>query len=583
MPESTGRLRQRVSDLHASKLNSLRTPRAVVIGLLCLFLAVWFGTLDEREFFNPDEGRYAEIPREMLTTGDWITPRLNGLKYFEKPVLQYWITAASYWVFGEEEWVARLWPAVSGLLTLLLVYYTGRRLAGVRIGVTAAALLASSFQFFMFSQILTLDMGLTFFLTLVLSAFIASQDRRAKATQRRNYAILTWVAMALAVLSKGLIGAVLPTLVLAAYILIQRDWKLLGRLHWGWGIPVFLLVVAPWFVAVQLRNPEFFRFFFVHEHFGRFALGEHHRPGAWYYFVGVLLIGSLPWSWAYIRATLGAWRTPALKDFDVDPIRLLVIWVVVITLFFSLSTSKLPGYILPVYPALALLLGREAVCNWLSTRYLLGMFASGIFIVIAAPFVTYVPKFAADADLIVPYVPWVVASGCTLAAGALLALLMLRRYRLFALSAVGFGTLLSFQALLTGTESIEDQFSSENLVETVLDKIGDFDAEAPFYSLDMYDQSLPHHLGRTVTVVSYQGELALGIKQEPERIVATIEEFRQRWQAREQGYAIMTQERYGKEQTVRTPMSLLASNRKAVIVARAASSEANKKPRRPDR
>ena len=101
---------------------SSRIRRPLGIALVCIFLVLWFGTLDEREFFNPDEGRYAEIPREMLETGDWVTPRLNGLKYFEKPALQYWITAASYWAFGQQEWVARLWPAVSGLLTLLLVY-----------------------------------------------------------------------------------------------------------------------------------------------------------------------------------------------------------------------------------------------------------------------------------------------------------------------------------------------------------------------------------------------------------------------------------------------------------------------------
>ena len=562
---------------------SSRIRRPLGIALVCIFLVLWFGTLDEREFFNPDEGRYAEIPREMLETGDWVTPRLNGLKYFEKPALQYWITAASYWAFGQQEWVARLWPAVSGLLTLLLVYYTGRRLAGVRAGVTTAALLASTFQFFVFSQILTLDMGLTFFLTLALSAFIASQDRRGTPAQRRNYALITWIAMALAVLSKGLVGAVLPALVLVVYILVQRDWKLLGRLHWGWGLPAFLLVVAPWFVAVQLRNPEFFQFFFVHEHFGRFALSEHHRPGAWYYFVGVLLIGSLPWSWAYLRATLRAWQTPALKNFDIDPLRLLVIWVVVITLFYSLSASKLPGYVLPVYPALALLLGSDVARDWLSTRYLLGMVASGIVIAIAAPFVTHIPKFAAAADLIVPYIPWGVAGGCTLAAGSLLTLITLRRHRVLALCAVGFGTLLSFQVLLTGTESIEDAFSSESLVEIVLDKIGDFDAEAPFYSLDMYDHSLPHHLGRTFTVVQYQDELALGSAQEPQRIVATIAAFRKRWQAHAQAYAIMPPERYVKEQTARTSMSLLASNRNAVIVARVAPNDATKKPRRPDR
>ena len=188
--------------------------RTIKFVLACLFLILWFGALDERELFHPDEGRYAEIPREMVASGDWITPRLNGLKYFEKPVLQYWITAVSYLALGREEFVARLWPALSGFLTLFLVYSTGRRLAGVRAGLVAAAVLATTFQFFVFSQILTLDMGLSFFLTLALYGFLASQDLRATAVQQRNWAVLMWVAMALAVLSKGLVGVVLPALVL---------------------------------------------------------------------------------------------------------------------------------------------------------------------------------------------------------------------------------------------------------------------------------------------------------------------------------------------------------------------------------
>ncbi|MEO5862768.1 MAG: glycosyltransferase family 39 protein, partial [Burkholderiales bacterium] len=288
------------SDSNSSPKASSGWRRTITFCLACIFLVVWFGALDEREFFNPDEGRYAEIPREMVASGDWVTPRLNGFKYFEKPVLQYWITAVSYLALGQEEFVARLWPALSGFLTLLLVYYMGRRLAGVRAGVLAAAVLATTFQFFVFSQLLTLDMGLSFFLTAALYGFLVSQDFRAAPVQQRNGAILMWVAMALGVLSKGLVGVVLPALVLVVYIVMERDWKLLGRLHWAIGVPVFLAIALPWFIWVQLRNPEFFQFFFIREHFGRYALHEHHRAGAWYYFPAVLLIGSLPWSFMYI-------------------------------------------------------------------------------------------------------------------------------------------------------------------------------------------------------------------------------------------------------------------------------------------
>ena len=557
---------------------------AITVCLACLFLVLWFGALDERELFHPDEGRYAEIPREMVASGDWITPRLNGLKYFEKPVLQYWITAVSYLALGSEEFVARLWPALSGFLTLFLVYSMGRRLAGVRAGLVAAAVLATTFQFFVFSQILTLDMGLSFFLTLALYGFLASQDLRATAVQQRNWAVLMWVAMALAVLSKGLVGVVLPALVLVVYVVIERDWKLLSRLHWGIGVAAFLVIALPWFIWVQWRNPEFFEFFFVREHFGRYALNEHRRAGVWYYFLALLLLGSLPWSFMYIRATFTAWRKPSLNHFAINPIRLLVLWVITITAFYSISRSKLPGYILPVYPALALLLGcyAQREVRQLSKRLLLGIAALGLAAAAAAPFLTRIPKFANDADLIEPYVAWAMASGGILFVAAVLALATMRRFPRFALPALGFGVLFSFQVFVTGAESIEDQFSSETLVENALDTVGDFDADVPFYSLAMYDQTMPHHLGRTLTVVKFRGELDMGITQEPAKAVASVEEFRRLWQGHTQAYAIMPRAQFDEERAAGTPLSILAINRSAAIVARTALAENAKRPRRPD-
>ena len=558
-------------------------PRSVVIGLACLFLAIWFGALDSRELFHPDEGRYAAIPHEMLASGDWITPRLNGLKYFEKPALQYWITAATFWVLGEQEWTARLWPALSGLVTLLLVFYTGRRIADAGAGFMAAALLASTFQFFVFSQVLTLDMGLTFFMTLALSAFIASQDIRVP-TQRKNWAALAGAAMGLAVLSKGLIGVVLPALVLVTYIVLQREWRLVGRLSLVPMVIAFLTVALPWFVWVQLRNPEFFQFFFIREHFGRFALNQHHRPGVWYYFLGVLLIGALPWSFAYLKALVRSWRRPLPGQYGINPDRLLVLWVVIIVAFFSLSSSKLPGYILPVFPALALLLGCRLQSGEmrLSSWYLFGLGTSGIAIALGAPYITQIPKFVKDADLIAPYVPWAVAGGCTLVATAWLAWFAMRRNQRFTLPAMAFGSLFSFQVMVTGTEAVENRFSTEDLIEVALTKIGDFDPAAPFYSVGMYDQTLVHHVKRTLTLVTHQDEFAMGIALEPELFVANMSDFRDRWRAQQQAYAIITPSAFAQEQTVGTPMHILASNRRAVIIAREEPTDANRRPQRPD-
>ena len=140
----------------------LASPRrSTLIFLALLLAAVWFGTLDMRKLVRPDEGRYAEIPREMVATGDWLTPRLNAIKYFEKPPLQYWATATAYTVFGEHHWTARLWPALTAFLCVLLIYFAGRKLFGEVTAFYAALILASSPGFIIVAQINKLDMGLT--------------------------------------------------------------------------------------------------------------------------------------------------------------------------------------------------------------------------------------------------------------------------------------------------------------------------------------------------------------------------------------------------------------------------------------
>ena len=252
--------------------------RILYVAVFLFVASAWFGSLELRGLFVPDEGRYAEIPREMLATGDWITPRLNDLKYFEKPPLQYWMTAVSFRLFGEDEWTARLPAAMAGFFAMLMVGYTGYRLWGARTGALAAAMLVGSWAYFLAGQYLTLDMTLSACLTFALCSFLLAQSEK-RVARMNAWMVAAWLAAALAVLSKGLIGAVLPAMTLFAYIVLRRETTLLRRLNPLVGTALFLLVALPWFVAVQLRNPEFFHFFFIHEHFQRFAESGHNRPG----------------------------------------------------------------------------------------------------------------------------------------------------------------------------------------------------------------------------------------------------------------------------------------------------------------
>jgi len=223
-----------------------------------------------RPLVDPDEGRYAEIPREMAVTGDWITPRLNGLKYSEKPPLQYWASAAVYSVFGFSEWTARLWTVGLGFLCLPMVFGWTRRLYGDGAGFAAMTALAVSPYFELIAHLNILDSGFAFFLSGAVFAFALGQSSPEGSASERRWILLAWLAAALAVLSKGIVVGVLAGATLVAYTAIERDLRPWRRLHVLLGLPLFLLVTVPWFVAVSARNPSFLQFFFVHEHFARF-------------------------------------------------------------------------------------------------------------------------------------------------------------------------------------------------------------------------------------------------------------------------------------------------------------------------
>src|SRR5262245_62702999 len=258
-----------------------------IVDALLLCALIWFAGLEYRGLAMPDEGRYADIARQMLDANDWVTPRLNGIKYLEKPPLQYWATAGAFALLGYDEWTARLWPAITGFLCIAFTAFAAWRLAPASPWIPAALALAGCWGFFLGGQFLTLDMGLTFFVTAALLGYALSRRDGLSPAAQRNWMLLAWAAAACAVLSKGLVGVLIPGLVIAAHALSERNLSSLRRLHWVPGLSLFATIVLPWFILVQLRNPEFFQFFFVHEHFERFLLPTHHRSGPWWYFVPV--------------------------------------------------------------------------------------------------------------------------------------------------------------------------------------------------------------------------------------------------------------------------------------------------------
>jgi 4-amino-4-deoxy-L-arabinose transferase-like glycosyltransferase len=545
-------------------------PRWFWLAAAMLAIA-WFAPIQYRDLFHPDEGRYAEIPREMVLSGDWVTPRLNDLKYFEKPPLQYWATAAAYIAVGQSEWSARLWPALLGFLGVAAVLIVGKTLFDLRTGMHAALILASSLLFMLYAQVVTLDMGLTFFLTASLSCFLLAMRVGLTLRQERIWICCAWASAALAVLSKGLIGVVLPGLALLAYAAIYRDWRMLRVPLWPPAIAIFLVIASPWFVLVQLRNPEFFDFFFIGEHIERFALSGHHRPGAWYYFLPIVLIGMMPWTSVLLAAVPLALRRPQTDNNRVHIDRFLVLWVVVIVGFFSLSSSKLPGYVLPVFPALALLAARwtaRVEPAQLRPHLLPGFVIAALTLIVVAainPLTTHFPRLAEGR----PLLPVLAIAGMLSLLSYVAARFLIDRGQVTpAFAVIALVGVIAMQILQVGAQNVSWQYSTKDLINTARLQFGEFDPGAAFFSVGLYDQTLPLNLNRTVTLVDYTDEFALGLRIEPRKGISTVDEFRQTWRQATRAYAVMSSSQYANEVAAGTPMHLMARDPRLVLVQR---------------
>jgi 4-amino-4-deoxy-L-arabinose transferase-like glycosyltransferase len=331
---------------------SRRLPWVLLLASATLF----FLPLGSRALWNSDEGRYAEIAREMLVLKDWVSPHLNYVLYFEKPPLMYWLTAASLAIFGQNEFAARFWCALFGVLTVGIVYLLGKRWKGDRAGLLAGSVLATSLGFFCLTQYLVLDMALTFWTTLALYASMRILQERPPELVRR-FSDLLAVAIAGGVLTKGPIAFLFPVMVLGLTLAYTRLGVQARKIAWQPALLLLMILVSPWFILVSLRNPFFPQFFFIHEHIARFLTQVHHRTEPFYFFVPVLVGGFLPWSVFLPKIFADAFRNRGLAMKRDPVLALLVLWSVFIFIFFSCSQSKLAGYLLPIFPALALLAG----------------------------------------------------------------------------------------------------------------------------------------------------------------------------------------------------------------------------------
>lgn len=536
-----------------------------------LILLVWFGTLDMRHLLRSDEGRYAEIAREMFATGDWVTIRYQELKYFEKPPFHLWVTTLAYTLFGVGDWQARLCVAMSGILGLGVTMLAAARWHGRRVAMLTGLVLVSAPMWNIAGHFNSLDMTLAGAMACVLSFMLLAQHPDATRAQRRNWMLACWAAMGVAVLVKGLVGLALPGLVLVVYTLVTRDFGLWRRLHLAGGIVAMLVVTVPWFWLVSERNPEFLRFFFIHEHWQRYTSNVHQRGGAIWYFVPLLLAGFLPWlglgvqMWRAVRERAGVARGISPRPFQ--PALLAALWAVAIFVFFSLSGSKLPGYIVPIFPALALLAGvaldtvTERTWRWQVNA----MIALGVIGLLACPFVGMLDKPGTPNVVYREFAVWTGIAFAVLLAGSLLARRLLRTRGVFpSVVAYALAMFICCTVALRGHEAMGRPSSGVDLVPAINAVLT---PDMPLYSVGMLDHTLPFYLRRTTIMVEHPDELDFGVGQEPQKWIPTVDGFIARWQAGQRAVAIMAPATYDALAARGVPMHRIAGDRRRVAVA----------------
>ncbi|MFQ5768438.1 MAG: glycosyltransferase family 39 protein, partial [Acidobacteriota bacterium] len=334
-------------DRKGQALTPSRLRMTLILGVAATLL--YLAVLGRVGFRDPDEGRYASIGAAMAATGDWILPRLVGLPYLEKPPLLYWMIGASVKALGRSEFAARLPSAVAALLGLCGIFLLGWRGCHWRTGVLAVVVLATSPGYAFMSQFVSMDMLVTACITLALVCFYLG------CVAHRPWLHPTaFLFMAMGTMAKGLIGFLLPGLVMGAFLLFTQGRRGLFRLHHRGALVLIPIMVLPWFVQVQMEHPSFARFFLVEQHFSRFISPTAEHRESFFFFLPILVFGLFPWSGLVplaIRRGGPRWKDP-LERF-------LWTWAGVIFMFFTLSRGKLAPYILPVLPPLALLVARR--------------------------------------------------------------------------------------------------------------------------------------------------------------------------------------------------------------------------------
>lgn len=376
-------------------------PRRFSLLVLLFFLFAYLLPLGARGLIVPDEARYAEIPREMIASGDWVVPHLDGVRYFEKPALGYWVHAGSLMLFGDNNFAIRFPSAVtvglSALLLYFLVYGVSRDLdkESRLTAILTSLVFLSCFEVFAVGNTAVLDSLFSFFLTATVVTIYLASEAPPWSSREMVFLLLAGFSCGLAFLTKGFLALAVPVLAMAPYLSWQRRYTDLFRLSW---MPLFIavLVALPWSMMIQLREPDFWPFFFWNEHIRRFmADNAQHKATFWLYFITAPGL-FLPWTFMVPAAVPGIKDTLKEPDPQGRLLRFSICWLVGPFLFFSVSRGKLLTYILPCFPPFAVLmavgLSRSLACCK-NRSFQWGSVSTGVFFGLLLLALIYVQSF----------------------------------------------------------------------------------------------------------------------------------------------------------------------------------------------
>lgn len=547
-----------------------KTARAL-LAVLAIGTFVLGFRLGDRSFRNPDEGRYAEIARTMAESGDWLEPTLYGVDYLSKPPLFYWLVSGSFKVFGYTEFAARLVPAAFALLGVAAAFAFAVRVFEPRAAFFGSLVLATNVWYVQVGRYLLIDAVFTFFVSAALFAFYLGVRERRPVFYHAGY-----VFVALSFLTKGVAGPVLVGVAALVYLAASRhSFGGAARAFFEAKLPagalIFSALVLPWFVAISLREPEFLRRFFVHEHFKRFISPEFEHQESWYYYAAIMAAVLMPWTLFAGQIA----RSFSAGDAARRDAKLFLLAAAVAPVFFySLSKTKLPTYILPSLPFCALLIGE----GWAEVREDSAISRQGSFFLTALlcaaalVFVPFAPELLARfARRMQPSIlPYARAFALVGAAGTAVTLFFMARRRAsrvfftFIATLIGISTAVAFAMERSNTD-----YTTRPFAEVLRPKLapGDlvfiYDQPGAFYDFRFY-------LKHPVKLAGLEGELKLAERDHEEiaRASVSFEEFRRMIEKDANFYCLMRRSDFdGFDENLRTRLRVVMQDGRKVLLA----------------